>query len=391
MEKGTVRRRILISNVLMVLVVLVIFLGINLFIIYCYSESIESEVKATIEKVVDAEELDAIFQNYFVYRNQVILLLGVDGILCIACLIIVSQVFTRNLTKHIMEPLDALAEGTGRIKADNLEQEISYTGDKEFENVCTSFNEMMKSIAMEQEKNRKYEKARTDMIAGISHDIRTPLTAIKGTIKGLLDGVVSEPEQQQKFLETAYRRTTDMDMLLNQLFYLSKIETGNMPISMKKIEISEFLQNYGKAKQEYFGNDCKVINIDTQEMHEEVLIDPEQFQRILDNLVENSRKYAQKEPLVIDMNLYKTESEWGVCVKDNGVGVPEEKLPHIFDEFYRGDESRNKKEGNGLGLYIVKCLMEAMRGGVRAENANGLAIYLDFPFKNRKGEENVGQ
>lgn len=391
MEKGTVRRRILISNVLMILVALVIFLGINLFIIYCYSESIESEVKATIEKVVDAEELDAIFQNYFVYRNQVILLLGVDGILCIACLIIVSQVFTRNLTKHIMEPLDALAEGTGRIKADNLEQEISYTGDKEFENVCTSFNEMMKSIAMEQEKNRKYEKARTDMIAGISHDIRTPLTAIKGTIKGLLDGVVSEPEQQQKFLETAYRRTTDMDMLLNQLFYLSKIETGNMPISMKKIEISEFLQNYGKAKQEYFGNDCKVINIDTQEMHEEVLIDPEQFQRILDNLVENSRKYAQKEPLVIDMNLYKTESEWGVCVKDNGVGVPEEKLPHIFDEFYRGDESRNKKEGNGLGLYIVKCLMEAMGGGVRAENANGLAIYLDFPFKNRKGEENVGQ
>lgn len=391
MEKGTVRRRILISNVLMVLVALVIFLGINLFIIYCYSESIESEVEATIEKVVDAEELDEIIQSYFAYRNQIILLLGVDGVLCIAGLIIISQVFTRNLTEHIMEPLDALAEGTERIKANNLEQEISYTGDKEFENVCTSFNEMMKSIAMEQEKNRKYEKARTDMIAGISHDIRTPLTAIKGTIKGLLDGVVSKPEQQQKFLETAYRRTTDMDMLLNQLFYLSKIETGNMPISLKKIEISEFLQNYGKAKQEYFGNDCEVINIDTQEIHEEVLIDPEQFQRILDNLVENSRKYAQKEPLVIDMNVYKTASEWGICVKDNGVGVPEEKLPHIFDEFYRGDESRNKKEGNGLGLYIVKCLMEAMGGSVRAENANGLAIYLDFPLKDRKGEENVGQ
>ena len=391
MEKGTVRRRILISNVLMVLVALVIFLGINLFIIYCYSESIESEVEATIEEVVDAEKLDEIIQYYFAYRNQIILLLGVDGILCIAVLIIVSQVFTRNLTEHIMEPLDALAEGTERIKVNNLEQEISYTGDKEFENVCDSFNEMMKSIALEQEKNRNYEKARTDMIAGISHDIRTPLTAIKGTIKGLLDGVVSKPEQQQKFLETAYRRTTDMDILLNQLFYLSKIETGNMPISMKKIEISEFLQNYGKAKQEYFGNDCEVININTQEMQEEVLIDPEQFQRILDNLVENSRKYAQKEPLVIDMNLYKTESEWGICVKDNGVGVPEEKLPHIFDEFYRGDESRNKKEGNGLGLYIVKCLMEAMGGSVRAENVNGLAIYLDFPLKDRKGEENVGQ
>lgn len=93
---------------------------------------------------------------------------------------------------------------------------------------------MQKHILMEKEKNYKYEKARTDMIAGISHDLRTPLTAVRGTIKGLMDGVASTPERQNRFLKTAYRRTGDMDVLLNQLFYLSKLETGNMPLNLKK-------------------------------------------------------------------------------------------------------------------------------------------------------------
>ena len=95
-------------------------------------------------------------------------------------------------------------------------------GDAEFEDVCITFNHMQEHILREQEKNRKYEKARTDMIAGISHDLRTPLTAIRGTIKGLMDGIAATPEMQEKFLQAAYRRTGDMDGLLNQLFYVSK-------------------------------------------------------------------------------------------------------------------------------------------------------------------------
>lgn len=390
MEKGTVKRRIFISNAWMVLVTLVLFLGINIFVIFCYSESIEKEVEKKIEKVVDPDQIDDMVKDYTIYRDEFILLFSIDGILCIAALIIISQVFTKNLTEHIMEPLDALTDGTRRIKANDLTQEIAYTGETEFENVCTSFNEMMKAIATEQEKNRKYEKARTDMIVGISHDLRTPLTAIKGTIKGLLDGVASKPEQQRKFLETAYRRAGDMDMLLNQLFYLSQMETGNMPIFLEKIEIAAFLQHYVHGKQDYVINSNETIHIDTRQMTAEVTADQKQLQRILDNLLENSRKYAQSEKLVMDIVLSKTPEGVIICVKDNGVGIPEEKLPYIFDEFYRVDESRNKKDGNGLGLYIVKYLMEAMGGSVAAQNADGLAISLNFPSQNLEGAENVG-
>lgn len=379
----------MISNVVMVLATLVIFLAINMFIIFCYSESIEDEVKTTIESVVDPDEIDTLLKHYTIYRNEFILLFGIDGILCIAGLIVVSQVFTKNLTEHIMKPLDELDDAAKRIKDNNLKQEITYTGDKEFENVCDSFNDMMKSISSEQEKNRKYEKARTDMIAGISHDLRTPLTAIKGTIKGLLDGVASKPEQQKMFLETAYRRTGDMDMLLNQLFLLSKIETGHMPVSMQSIELSEFLINYVNSQKDVSGNQNETINIDTHGLVGYIMADTEQLLRILDNILENSRKYAAVNPLIIGIDLSVSDNKCIICVKDNGAGVPDDKLQHIFEEFYRADESRNVKEGNGLGLYIVKYLMNAMGGDVRAANEGGLAIYLEFPLAEQKGEQNV--
>ena len=380
MEKRTVKKRIFLSNALMVIVTIVIFLIINLFVVKFYAESIEEEFRTSVEGVTDEDGLDDLLEDWTVHRNEFILVFGADGILCIIVLVLISQLFTKNLTDHIMEPLDALAEGAKRIKENDLTQDIAYTGELEFENVCAVFNDMQESILAEQEKNRKYEKARTDMIAGISHDLRTPLTAMKGTIKGLMDGVASTPEQQKKFLQAAYRRTGDMDMLLNQLLYLSRMETGNMPISMQTIEIGAFLKSYVRGKQEVIETGKEKITADTKEITAGVLIDPEQLQRVLDNLVENSRKYSETIPLRMKIKLEKTPKGVSICFQDNGVGVPEEKLPYIFEEFYRGDESRNKKEGNGLGLYIVKYLMEAMGGSVRAENADGLAVYLELPI-----------
>lgn len=376
--KQTVKRRIFISNALMVVVTLFILLMINAFVIKVYSESIEHELENSIGNVMDEDGLEELIEGYTIRRNEFILLFLADGIICIAVLVIVSQIFTRKLVNHIMEPLNALADGAERIRRNDLMQDIEYSGDAEFENVCHTFNEMRRAIWAGQEKNRKYEKARTDMIAGISHDLRTPLTAIRGTIKGLLDGVASTPERQKKFLETAYRRTGDMDLLLNQLFYLSKLETGNMPFDFKTIEISGFIRNYVKGKQEILENEQAEIAADIEEITGYVSVDPEQLQRIFDNLLENSRRYGSVTPLKIKICLERNKEGFDICFSDNGVGVPEEKLPYIFDEFYRIDESRNKKEGNGLGLYIVKFLAEAMGGSVRAENAGGLAVYLEL-------------
>ena len=391
MGKRTVRSRIFLSNALMVFVTLAIFLVINVGVIKIYAEYVEEELRTSAEKIVNEDELHDLVEDFTIHKNEFILLFLADGVLCIAVLVIMSQIFTGNLVKHIMEPLDELAAGAKRIKENDLTEDINYSGDIEFENVCDTFNKMQKHILREQEKNRKYEKARTDMIAGISHDLRTPLTAIRGTIKGLMDGIASTPEKQDRFLETAYRRTGEMDLLLNQLFYLSKIETGNMPITLRKIEISSFIKNYVQAKQGLVENEKEELIEETKEITAKVAVDPEQLQRIFDNLLENSRKYGEKVPLKMKIGLRKTPGGILIRFSDNGVGVPENKLPYVFDEFYRVDESRNKKEGNGLGLYIVKYLIEAMGGTVWAENEDGFVVSMELPLGERKGADNNGR
>lgn len=378
MKKKTVKKHIFQFNAYMVLALLAALLLINVLFIRIYSESIEHEVKNYLEYVKDTDDLKKVVENFTIYSNKFILLFLADAVLCVGAFVVVSGFFTKKLADYIMTPLDALTAGAKRIRENDLTQDIDYAGDVEFEEVCRSFNEMRLSILTEQEKNRKYEKARTEMIAGISHDLRTPLTAVRGTIKGLLDGVVSTEDRKIKFLQTAYRRTGDMDRLLNQLFYLSKLETGNMPIYTKDISLPDFIIKYVNGKREILGDEDIHISADVQEMEENVSVDPEQLARIFDNLFENSKKYAHVRPLEIRIELEKTGQSALIRFSDNGVGVSEEQLPHLFEEFYRGDESRNQKDGNGLGLYIVKYLIEAMGGCVRAENDQGFCIDIEL-------------
>lgn len=389
--KNTVKRRIFRSNTLMILVTLVLFLLINMVIIKIYAESIEHEFEVSADQLLDDDGLEDMVKEWTVKKDRFILLFLVDGAICILALVGVSQVFTRNLSKHIMEPLDALNEGARRMQENDLTQDILYVGDAEFEKVCTTFNNMQGHILEEQEKNRKYEQARTDMIAGISHDLRTPLTAIKGSIKAMMDGVAATPQMQQKFLNAAYRRTGEMDVLLNQLFYLSKLETGNMPLDIREINLTEFLVKYVTGKQEVLNPEETELHAILQERSHFAMIDPEQMQRILDNLVENSVKYSEKSPVHVEISLKSEGEKLHLTVSDDGSGVDEEKLPHIFEEFYRGDESRNKKEGNGLGLYIVKYLIEAMRGKVCAYNKGGLVVEIELPLIRQENMKKVDE
>ncbi len=378
MGRKTVKRRIFLSNTWMVIVTLLIFLCVNLLAAKIYTELIEQDFRVSLENTVEEDALEDLFASYTIHRNEFFLLVAADGVLCIAGLILVSQIFTKKLTEHIMTPLDALTEGAERIRNNDLTEDVEYLGDAEFEEVCDAFNNMRRSVLKEQERNKKYEKSRTDMIAGISHDLRTPLTAVRGTIKGLLDGIADTPEKQERFLTAAYRRTGDMELLLKQLFYLSTLETGNLPLHLQRVDMAEFVDRYQKEKIESIEAEGIELFVETDGDMAVVDADVEQLNRIFDNLLENSRKYAQADPLKIQIKITQTTDTVQVVFSDNGIGVEKEKLPYIFEEFYRGDESRNQKEGNGLGLYIVKYLIEAMGGNVRAESADGFCIYMLF-------------
>ena len=159
-----------------------------------------------------------------------------------------------------------------------------------------------------------------------------------------------------------------------------------MPLNLNTIELSAFIKNYVRGKQELLENEQIAIIADTQEITGYVSVDAEQLQRVFDNLLENSRKYAGVTPLQIRIALERSERGFSICFSDNGAGVAEEKLPYIFDEFYRIDESRNQKEGNGLGLYIVKYLIESMGGSVWAKNTDGLSIFMEIREEEQNGK-----
>ena len=355
-REKTVRKTIFISNSLMVVIMLALFLIISICAAKIYAESIEHEVEGMFQHLAGSGgrmDIDKVISQWIIKRDGFFITFAVDGAITIGVLLLVSQLFTRRLTNRIMKPLEALSEGVERISSGDLTQDVEYHGEKEFEKICGAFNEMQRNILAEKEKNRRYEEARIEMIAGISHDLRTPLTAVRGTIRGLIDGMADTPEKQQKFLLTADRRAQEMNRLLQQLLDISRMETGHEVFNMQTVDISGVIKNYVRERSLDLTEGQEFLEEDVSDEEVFVNVDQEKMWRIFENLVGNSRKYVEERPLRMKISMTVEGDDVDISFRDNGNGVPPEKLPYIFDVFYRVDESRHQKEGSGLGLYIV--------------------------------------
>lgn len=307
----------------------------------------------------------------------------ISCLIVVAVILLLSQLFTRKMAWRIFHPLNALTEGAKRIEKGDLSKPITYAGKDEFASVCTAFNHMQKHLLIEQEKNTAYEKARIDLIAGISHDLRTPLTSVKGYIKGLRDGVASTPEKREQYLSIAYQKACDMDELLQKLFYFSSLETGNLPLLLEPQDLGDFAYRFAENMQSEFDHKSIKIIVDVTSVPHPVKIDTQQMSRVLLNLTENAIKYANTEYLVLRISVWRERGMEHLLFADNGQGVPEEHLPSLFEQFWRGDEARSTKngEGSGLGLHIVKYIVEAHGGFVMAKNDSGLQIKISLPCR----------
>jgi len=323
----------------------------------------------------------AVFRK-FILLIVFILLLAIVGIL------LFSRILTARIIRKITRPLDELQAAASRINAGDYNQMIGYKVDDEFQPVCESFDTMQRHLSEEMKKNAAYEKARTDMISGISHDLRTPLTSVKGCIKGIMDGVANTPEKRDAYLRIAYGKTDVMDRLLAKLFYFSKLETGNMPMTMRRTDINALLSDYcaeKEAEAEEWGFGFHYVN--DSHASPVCLTDEGQLRRVFDNIVENSRKYCGSNDPSIEVSLSDGGNGGAVIAfRDNGNGPGAEKITHIFERFYRGDESRNT-EGSGLGLYLCSQIIEQHRGTIEAGAENGFTVTIRLPAAGN-GEDN---
>lgn len=296
-----------------------------------------------------------------------IIMIALIGIMVIAVLLFLSSIFTNRLNEVVMEPIDELMLASRRIAEGNLNEPIEYIGEEEFEQVTNAFNEMQKTIL-------KNEEARIDMVTGISHDLRTPLTSIQGYIKGILDGIANTEEKKKQYLITAYDATKEMNVLLQKLFEFSKLESGQLSFHFLKVDLMEYIDHWITQKK-----DKAAFHFQHQDEPVYVSLDIDEFGRVLENLLENSMKYGNADNLKIDLSVEQTDRDVIFQWKDNGKGVSKDKIEHIFERFYRCDEARNTK-GSGVGLYVVKTIMECHGGKVKAENENGLKFTFTFPI-----------
>lgn len=373
MKTMSLRKRMFRSGMMILCSAILAMAVICVMIALLFEDTLEKDF-ASVTNMDTHSFLYKIVRSY-----QSLFFIGVLIVLfAVVVLFVVSYVFSRRLNQQIMEPLNALSEGAKRIKEGNLKEEIIYHGDSEFENVCQMFNEMQKTILEDQKQREQNEAARKDMVTGISHDLRTPLTSIQGYIKGILDGIADTEEKQQMYLKTAYQSTKEMNVLLEKLFEFSKIESGQTQFHMVPVDLSEYTQAY-IAQKEMEYETIEFLYTRQQEILPEVLIDVDQMRRVFDNLLENSIKYSNKEPVQISVTAGVDKDGVSISWKDNGAGVDEDKLAKIFDRFYRCDEARNKK-GSGVGLYVVKYIIEQQMGHIDATNDHGLKMTMHFPI-----------
>lgn len=292
----------------------------------------------------------------------------------------VSQVFTKKIFNRIMNPVDKLIEANERIKKGDFENKVKYAGEYEFEQLCESFNDMQDTLKKEKEREEKWQKTKQDMISGISHDLKTPLTSIKGYVKGIKDGVANTKEKQEQYLDVVYKKACEMDELIEKLLYFSRVENGQINYDIKNISIKKLIEQY--IKEHEFDLNEKGAIIEKELLTDiKVKVDIAQIYRVFDNIIQNSIKYSQSKDLKINIKSYEEDNNIKIEIKDNGVGINEENLEKIFEEFYRADESRthNNIYGNGIGLYVCKYIIEKHKGTIIAENDNGLKMIITLP------------
>lgn len=302
--------------------------------------------------------------------------------LVVAAILVTNRILTRMVYSSIATPLDALVYGVHQLRDGNLEYRIDYTGRDEFAGICADFNEMAERLLDMVNARQKDDENRRELIAGISHDLRTPLTSIISYVEGLEKGVASTPEVQKRYLDTIKNKAMDLEHIVSQLFLFSKLDVGEFPFKMEKLDIGNEISGFaGGISDEYESKGLRVV-LDTIQSDITVNADPVQLRNVFTNILDNSLKYGKSENSAIRVACRAEGQNVVITFTDNGPGVPPEALDSLFTAFYRGDKARsNPGQGSGLGLAVTAKILERLGGSVKAENApdGGLRVIIKLP------------
>lgn len=294
----------------------------------------------------------------------------------------VNGILSCWISRSVLVPLQKLSHGTKEIKNGNLDTEIDYRKPDEFGEVCRDFDEMREYLRNSVQQRLKDEQRKKDLIIGISHDLRTPLTSISGYLDGLMDGIANTPEKRQRYLKAIQTRAKDLSRLVDSLSEYNRLDSSSFHYHLEPDDLKAFIRRYLASYEEEARQNQVEYQLISEEGEFPVLLDKVEMKRILDNLFTNTIRYRGQPHSNVVISLKHIEH--GTVVEflfhDDGPGVPEESLDRIFESFYRVDGARqNSGEGSGIGLAVVKEIVSGHKGKVHAKNHGGLAIIIHLP------------
>ncbi len=285
---------------------------------------------------------------------------------------------------NIFKPTQMLIEATEQFKNGNMGHMLDYKDRGPVSELSKNIDDMRKRINDDIEEAALTDKESREMISNISHDLKTPITSIKGYVEGLLDNVVEgNPEKREKYLRTIYNKANDMDRLIDELALYSKIGSNKATYNFRNINAKDYFSDcIDELKMEL---DAKNIAFEMEdELNPDTLIvaDPEYLKRVINNIISNSVKNMPSKDGKITFKLAEEAKFIRVDISDNGNGIPAKDLPHIFDRFYRGDTSRNTSQGgSGIGLSIVKKIIEEHGGKIWVSSVVCMGTTMSFILK----------
>ena len=284
----------------------------------------------------------------------------------------------------LLNPIKKLQFAAENIKEGNLDFSLeTSSSDGELGELCVTFEQMRQRLKSNAEEKITNETENRTLISNIAHDLKTPITAVKGYSEGILDGVANTPEKIDKYVRTIYNKASEMDTLINELTLYSKIDTNRIPYNFAKINVTEYFSDC----VEEIGLDLEAKNIELSysnyvDKKTLIIADPEQIRRVINNIIGNSVKYMDKTNGSINIRINDVGDFIQVEIEDNGRGIAQKDLPYIFDRFYRADASRNSATGgSGIGLSIVKKIIEDHGGKIWATSKEGSGTKMVFVIR----------
>ena len=373
------KTRIIVGFVAIILLPLLLFSAS----LYGFSQTQAKHVQESSSQASDSNQM--IYDISLAQSSSSQVKLMAKDMILTATIILVFTALSVGLWiyRSIAVPLVKLKKATQNIKEGNLDFVLEVEGKDEFSQLCQDFEEMRKRLKESTEEKILMDKENKELISNISHDLKTPITAVKGYVEGIMDGVADTPEKMDRYVRTIYNKTNEMDHLINELTFYSKIDTNRIPYTFSKLNVEDYFSDCAEELGlEMETRGIELVYANYVEKDVQVIADGEQIRRVIHNIVSNAIKYMEKPKGIIQLRVKDVGDFIQVEIEDNGKGIAAKDLPYIFDRFYRTDVSRNSsKVGSGIGLSIVKKIMEDHGGKVWATSRLGIGTIMYFVLR----------